>query len=70
MERTSRDCFTDGGALAEVLTLYENMGVGSSPDPVQSNDLTEHINPQLVVKVPNTDVYASFSWSTSDHSGL
>jgi DNA mismatch repair protein MSH3 len=25
VERVSRDCFSDGGALADVMSLYENM---------------------------------------------
>ncbi|KAJ1391065.1 P-loop containing nucleoside triphosphate hydrolase [Sesbania bispinosa] len=51
VERASRDCFTDGGALAEVMTLYENMGVDSPSDSMQSNELTEHSCQQLVVKI-------------------
>ncbi|MED6124949.1 Mismatch repair protein msh3, partial [Stylosanthes scabra] len=50
VERSSRDRFADGGALAEVLTLYENMGIACSSDSMQSKDLTEHTNQQLVVK--------------------
>lgn len=62
MERASasRDCFTDGGALAEVMTLYENMDVESvdSPsDSIANNDLTEHRSQQMVAKVPTTDIY-------------
>ncbi|XP_061369548.1 DNA mismatch repair protein MSH3 isoform X2 [Gastrolobium bilobum] len=50
VERTSRDCFTGGGALAEVMTVYENMHVDSPPDSMRSNDLSEHRSQQLVVK--------------------
>ncbi|XP_057427626.1 DNA mismatch repair protein MSH3 isoform X2 [Lotus japonicus] len=50
VERASRDCFTGGGALAEVLTLYENMCVDSPSHSMQSNDLNEQSNQQLVVK--------------------
>lgn len=62
MERASasRDCFSDGGALAEVLKLYENMDVESvdSPsDSMQSNNLTEHRSQQMVVKVQTADIY-------------
>lgn len=64
MERASQDCFTNGGALAEVMTLYENMDIGSPSDPMQSNDLAEHRSQQLVVKVPNTDIYKNcYSYS-------
>lgn len=51
MERTSRDCFTNGGALAEVMTLYENMLLDSPSDSMESDDLTEHRSQQMVVKV-------------------
>ncbi|GAU15437.1 hypothetical protein TSUD_44740 [Trifolium subterraneum] len=50
VERASRDCFTDGGASAEVMTLYENMHVDSPPDSMQSNELAEHRSQQMVVK--------------------
>nr|XP_025674572.1 DNA mismatch repair protein MSH3 isoform X2 [Arachis hypogaea] len=53
VERTSRDCFADGGALAEVLTLYENMGIGCSSDSMQNKDLTEHTNQPLVKILKN-----------------
>lgn len=56
VERTSRDCFTGGGALTEVLTLYENMCVDNPSHSMQSNDLNEHRNQQLVVKVPTTNI--------------
>ncbi|KAI5400496.1 Mismatch repair protein msh3, partial [Lathyrus oleraceus] len=50
VERASRDCFTDGGAFAEVITLYENMYVDSSSDSMQGNELTEHKSQQMEVK--------------------
>ncbi|RDY12800.1 DNA mismatch repair protein MSH3, partial [Mucuna pruriens] len=50
VERVSRDCFTDGGALAEVMTLYENMCVNSPSDSMQNNDMTENRSQQLVIK--------------------
>ncbi|XP_020222089.1 DNA mismatch repair protein MSH3 isoform X2 [Cajanus cajan] len=50
VERVSRDCFTGGGALAEVMTLYENMHVEGSSDSIQSNDLAENRSQQLVIK--------------------
>ncbi|XP_015878076.3 DNA mismatch repair protein MSH3 [Ziziphus jujuba] len=37
LERVSRDCFKDGGALAEVVTLYENMDEESSLDHSKQN---------------------------------
>lgn len=50
VERVSRDCFSGGGTLAEVMTLYENMCVDSPSDSIQNNDLTEHRSQQLVIK--------------------
>ncbi|CAJ1977075.1 unnamed protein product [Sphenostylis stenocarpa] len=50
VERVSRDCFTDGGALSEVMTLFENMHLDSLSDSIESNDLTEHRSQQLVIK--------------------
>ncbi|CAN1264852.1 DNA mismatch repair protein MSH3 [Linum perenne] len=32
VERISRDCFRDGDALAEVMSLYENVGIMNMPD--------------------------------------
>lgn len=37
VERCSRECFKDGGALAEVMTLYENMGEDDSKQNVEGN---------------------------------
>lgn len=51
VERVSRDCFTAGGALAEVMTLYENMFVDNPSDSMQNNDSTENRSQQLVIKV-------------------
>ncbi|XP_006606106.1 DNA mismatch repair protein MSH3 isoform X3 [Glycine max] len=50
VERFSRDCFIDGGALAEVMTLYENMHIDSPSDSIQSNDLTENRSQKLIIK--------------------
>ncbi|CAL5197699.1 unnamed protein product [Lathyrus oleraceus] len=50
VERASRDCFTDGCAFAEVMTLYENMCVDSSSDSMRGNELTEHKSQQMEVK--------------------
>jgi len=55
VERASRDCFTDGGAFAEVMTLYENAHA-DSPDSMQNNEMTELGSQQMVVKVPTTDI--------------
>jgi hypothetical protein len=55
VERASRDCFTNGGAFAEVMTLYENMHA-DSPHSMQNNELTELGSQQMVVKVPSTDI--------------
>ena len=37
VERGSRDCFKDGGALAEVMTLYENMDEDNSKENSEGN---------------------------------
>ncbi|XP_054786592.1 DNA mismatch repair protein MSH3 isoform X2 [Prosopis cineraria] len=50
VERASRDCFANGGALAEVASLYENMDVDSPSEPMQGNELNEHGNCQLSIK--------------------
>ncbi|KAK7357346.1 hypothetical protein VNO80_16630 [Phaseolus coccineus] len=50
VEHLSRDCFTDGGALSEVMTLYENVDVDSLSDSIQSKNSTEHRSQQLVIK--------------------
>ncbi|KEH43722.1 DNA mismatch repair protein MSH3 isoform X3 [Medicago truncatula] len=49
VERASRDCFTNGGAFAEVMTLYENTHA-DSPDSMQNNELAELGSQQMVVK--------------------
>ncbi|KAK7343678.1 hypothetical protein VNO77_12606 [Canavalia gladiata] len=49
-ERVSRDHFTDGGALAQVLTLYENIHAGSPSDAMQSNEMAGNRSQQLVIK--------------------
>ncbi|OIW12510.1 hypothetical protein TanjilG_04674 [Lupinus angustifolius] len=50
VERASQDCFANGGALADVMALFENMDAGSPSDPMKSNDLAECRSQQLVVK--------------------
>ncbi|XP_052731141.1 DNA mismatch repair protein MSH3 isoform X2 [Vigna angularis] len=50
-EHVSRDCFIDGGALSEVMTLYDNMNVDGQPDSLQNKNLREHRSQQLVIKV-------------------
>ena len=37
VERVSRDCFKDGGALAEVMSLYENMDEDKLGDQTEIN---------------------------------
>ncbi|BAT94198.1 hypothetical protein LR48_Vigan02g212900 [Vigna angularis] len=49
-EHVSRDCFIDGGALSEVMTLYDNMNVDGQPDSLQNKNLREHRSQQLVIK--------------------
>lgn len=41
LEQTSRDCFTDGGALAEVISMFENMNEIKSADTHQGEDADE-----------------------------
>ena len=51
MERTSRDCFNDGGALAEVMTLYERMDDCSTfDDSKQHAEVTEQGNRHLAIE--------------------
>lgn len=52
MERESRDCFKNGGALAEVVTLYENMDEESSLDhPKQNSEAIERGDRRLAIEV-------------------
>ncbi|CAL0315995.1 unnamed protein product [Lupinus luteus] len=50
VERASQDCFANRGALADVMTLFENMDADSPSDSMKSNDLAECRSQQLVVK--------------------
>ncbi|KAF3433002.1 hypothetical protein FNV43_RR24104 [Rhamnella rubrinervis] len=51
IERDSRDCFNNGGALAEVVTLYEHMDQESSFDhSKQSSEATERGNHRLAIE--------------------
>lgn len=52
MERVSRDCFIDGGALAEVMTLYEKMDdcTNSVDDSMQNAEVTEQENRHLAIE--------------------
>lgn len=56
MERVSRDCFTDGGALSEIMTLYDNVHVDGQPDSLQNKNSREHKSQQLVIKVSTSDI--------------
>ncbi|KAL5554365.1 hypothetical protein UlMin_041766 [Ulmus minor] len=49
VERASRECFSDGGALAEVLTLYGNEDT-LVDDPKGNSDATEQGNHGLAIK--------------------
>ena len=52
MERTSRDCFSDGGALAEVMSLYENLSEDSRVDhQVDNVEVLEQRNHCLAIEV-------------------
>ncbi|KAJ7969977.1 DNA mismatch repair protein MSH3 [Quillaja saponaria] len=50
VEHASRDCFTDGGALAEVMSMFENLNMLNSTDPAEGKELTEHGNHQLAIE--------------------
>ncbi|XP_034711126.1 DNA mismatch repair protein MSH3 isoform X3 [Vitis riparia] len=51
VERTSRDCFSDGGALAEVMSLYENLSENSRADhQVDNTKVMEHENHCLAIE--------------------
>lgn len=52
VERTSRDCFSDGGALAEVMSLYENLSEDSRADHQEDNtEVMEQGNHCLAIEV-------------------
>lgn len=51
VERASRDCFNDGGALAEVMSLYENMAEAKAEDSEKEVGWTEHGNNHLDIEV-------------------
>lgn len=52
VERTSRDCFSDGGALAEVMSLYENLSEDSRADhQVDNTEVMEQENHCLAIEV-------------------
>ncbi|RVW74465.1 DNA mismatch repair protein MSH3 [Vitis vinifera] len=53
VERTSRDCFSDGGALAEVMSLYENLSEDSRADhQVDNTEVMEQENHCLAIESP------------------
>lgn len=52
MEHASRDCFIGGGALAEVMSLYENMGEDTlSNNEDQNMDAPEQGNHRSAIEV-------------------
>lgn len=52
VERVSRDCFKDGGALAEVMSLYENMDEDKLGNQTEINsEVIEKGNHRLGVEV-------------------
>ncbi|RVW73139.1 DNA mismatch repair protein MSH3 [Vitis vinifera] len=60
VERTSRDCFSDGGALAEVMSLYENLSENSRADhQVDNTEVMEQENHCLAIEPPTTS-YVKF----------
>ncbi|XP_077241803.1 homolog of DNA mismatch repair protein MSH3 isoform X2 [Tasmannia lanceolata] len=63
VERTSRDCFNDGGALAEVMTLYEELGEDTAivEHPEQSPETTKagkHFGIEGIMAMPELAVQA------------
>ncbi|KAL5812968.1 hypothetical protein ACOSQ3_027918 [Xanthoceras sorbifolium] len=61
VERASRDCFKDGGALAEVMSLFENMGEENLSDSgKQSAEVTtDHCSAiQAIMDMPDLAVQA------------
>ncbi|PON66417.1 DNA mismatch repair [Trema orientale] len=51
VERVSRDCFKDGGALAEVMTLYEKLDDCNPADDLKQNtEATERGNRHLAIE--------------------
>lgn len=52
VECASRDCFIGGGALAEVMSLYENMGEDTlSNNEDQNMDVPEQGNHRSAIEV-------------------
>lgn len=53
MEHASRDCFNYGGALAEVMSLYENMSDNQLMDTCQEGktEVKKQGNNQLEIEV-------------------
>lgn len=52
VERTSLECFKDGGALAEVMSLYENMSEYNPADnPKQSAEVLEQGSHRFAIEV-------------------
>lgn len=52
VEHASRDCFRDGGALAEVMSLYENNGEEHMQnDENQSIEMKEKSNRRSAIEV-------------------
>lgn len=52
MEHASRECFKDGGALAEVMSLFEVMSEDSLADhPKQNTEVAEQGSHHLTIEV-------------------
>ncbi|PRQ60072.1 putative DNA mismatch repair protein MutS [Rosa chinensis] len=63
VERVSRDCVKDGGALAEVMSLYENMDEDNLGDQTRINSEViekgnHHMGIEGIMKLPNLAVQA------------
>ncbi|TXG70881.1 hypothetical protein EZV62_005816 [Acer yangbiense] len=60
VESASRDCFKDGGALAEVMSLFESMGEENlSNNEKQSAEVTDHQSAiQAIIDMPDLAVQA------------
>ncbi|KAF2320350.1 hypothetical protein GH714_027234 [Hevea brasiliensis] len=62
VERASRDCFNDGGVLAEVMSSYENMAEDKTEDSEKQTEGTEqgncHLDIEGIMNMPDLAMQA------------
>ncbi|XP_010255451.1 PREDICTED: DNA mismatch repair protein MSH3 [Nelumbo nucifera] len=59
VERASRECFNDGGALAEVMSLYENVSEDTLVDHQEQNSECKHLlGIEGIISMPELSVQA------------